>query len=55
MALPVVVTFFAQVVIFDNKLPEFGVALQGLEQWDKALGWDVVCFDFEWFDSAMLL
>ncbi len=55
MTFPIVVTLFAKVVVLDDELPKFGIGLEGIEDFDEALGGDVIGFDFEGFDSAVLL
>lgn len=55
MALPIVVTFFAQIIVLNDKLPQFWVPLQSLEYFDEPFRGDVVRFYLQRFDSAMLL
>jgi hypothetical protein len=55
MAFPIIVTLFAEVVVLDDELPEFVIGLEGVEDFDEALGGDVISFNFEGFDSGVLL
>ena len=55
MALPIIVTFLSQIIVFHNELSKFRVSLQSAEQLDESLRGYIVSFDLQRFNSPMLL